>query len=128
MGVEEDAMKKILVVDDIPKMRKVVKTTLAKKGYEVIEASDGIEAVDIIDRDNIDLVIMDVVMPQFGGISSLAGFKEIFKQTKVIFMTGKYREDSEEFRTLARDLGALHVLFKPFKKTELLSIVGEILA
>ncbi|MBN1700126.1 MAG: response regulator [Spirochaetales bacterium] len=121
-------MKKILVVDDIPKMRKVVKTTLAKKGYEVIEASDGIEAVDIIDRDNIDLVIMDVVMPQFGGISSLAGFKEIFKQTKVIFMTGKYREDSEEFRTLARDLGALHVLFKPFKKTELLSIVGEILA
>jgi DNA-binding response OmpR family regulator len=116
-------MKKILIIDDSPKIRKLLRTTLEKKNFDIREASNGIDAILAIEKEPVDLVLMDVVMPDLGGIASLIGFKEIFKKTKVVLMTGKLKEDSEELKIAARDLGVRYVLFKPFRKTELLDVI-----
>ena len=59
---------KILVVDDESRMRKLVKDFLVKKGYTVLEAADGVEAVDVFfEEKDIDLIILDVMMPRMDG-------------------------------------------------------------
>ncbi len=121
-------MKKILVIDDSPKIRKVLKKTLENEQFGVLEASTGIEAIILLEKEPIDLVVMDVVMPGLGGIASLIGFKELFSKTKVILMTGKLKADSEELKLAAGKLGIQHILFKPFRKEELLDVIRKLLA
>jgi DNA-binding response OmpR family regulator len=118
-------MKKILIIDDSAKIRKLLRTTLEKRNFDIIEASNGIDAIIELEKEPVDLVLMDVVMPNLGGLASLIGFKEIFKKTKVVLMTGKLKEDAEELRIAARDLGVRHVLFKPFKNEKLFEVIKE---
>ncbi len=120
-------MKKILIIDDSPKIRKLLRTTLEKKNFDILEASNGIDAILEIEKEPVDLVLMDVVMPNLGGLASLIGFKEVFKKTKVVLMTGKLKEDAEELKIAARDLGVRHVLFKPFKNSELFEVIHRLL-
>ena len=72
---------KILVVDDEARMRKLVRDFLARKGYEVLEAGDGAEAIDIFfSMNDIDLIILDVMMPKLDGWEVC---REIRKESKV---------------------------------------------
>ena len=86
---------KILVVDDESRMRKLVSDFLTRKGYEVIEAADGIEAVDIfMENKDIALIILDVMMP---GMDGWEVCREIRKDSKVpiIMLTAKGEENDE---------------------------------
>jgi DNA-binding response OmpR family regulator len=120
-------MKRLLIVDDVPKIRKVLRNTLEKREFEVLEAANGMDAIMTIEKEPIDLVLMDIVMPDLGGLASLVGFRDIFNKTKVVLMTGKIKEDSEELRVIAHKLGVRHILFKPFRKAELFEIIDSLL-
>ena len=102
---------KILVVDDESRMRKLVNDFLSKKGYEVIEAGDGEEAIDIFCEDkNISLIILDVMMPKMTGWEAC---KEIRKNSKVpiIMLTAK-SEERDELQGF--ELGVDEYISKPF--------------
>ena len=115
---------KILVVDDESRMRKLVRDFLVKKGYEVLEAADGEEALDLFYADkDISLIILDVMMPKMNGFEVC---KEIREHSKVpiIMLTAKSAEGDE---LNGFGLGADEYISKPFSPKILVARVEAIL-
>ena len=115
---------KILVVDDESRMRKLVKDFLVKKNYAVIEAGDGVEALDKFFEDkDISLVILDVMMPKMDGWQVLREIRE-YSQVPVIMLTAKTDERDE---LQGFDYGADEYISKPFSPKILVARVDAIL-
>lgn len=115
---------KVLVVDDESRMRKLVKDFLVRKDFEVLEAGDGEEAVDIFLEDkSIGLIVLDVMMPKMDGWEAC---KEIRKYSKVpiIMLTAK-SEERDELQGF--DLGADEYISKPFSPKILVARIEAIL-
>lgn len=115
---------KILVVDDESRMRKLVRDFLVREGYEVLEAGDGEEALDIFYREkDIALLILDVMMPRRNGFEVC---REIRSSSKVpiIMLTAK-GEESDELNGF--ELGVDEYISKPFSPKILMARVGAIL-
>lgn len=115
---------KILVVDDESRMRKLVKDFLYKSGYEVLEAANGEEAIDIfVETKDISLVILDVMMPKMDGWETC---REIRRMSKVpiIMLTAKSDERDE---LLGFELGVDEYISKPFSPKILVARVEAIL-
>ena len=119
-----ETMIKILVVDDESRMRKLVRDFLVKKGYEVLEAADGEEALDLFYADkDISLIILDVMMPKMNGFEVC---KEIREHSKVpiIMLTAKSAEGDAPH---GFGLGADEHISKPFSPKILVARVEAIL-
>ena len=115
---------KILVVDDESRMRKLVHDFLAKAGYQVLEAEDGVEAVDIFfSRKDISLIILDVMMPKMDGYQVL---KEIRNYSKVpVMMLTARAEEHDELKGF--ELGVDEYISKPFSPKILVARVEALL-
>jgi DNA-binding response OmpR family regulator len=115
---------KILVVDDESRMRKLVKDFLSKKGYEVLEAEDGEQAVDIFYGDNtISMIILDVMMPKMDGWQVCREVRKVSK-VPIIMLTAKGEERDE---LLGFELGVDEYISKPFSPKILVARVEAIL-
>lgn len=116
-------MTKILVVEDEESFREGVSFILSKEGYEVIDASDGNDAIIKFEREGADLVLLDVMLP---GLSGLEVCKKLRTLTKVpiIMLTAK---DTELDKVLGLEIGADDYITKPFSSRELLARVKAIL-
>jgi len=120
-------MKTILVVDDSPTVVKMISDTLQFRGFKVIEAGNGFEALAKIDENEIDLVIVDLVMPIMNGlelIRSIRG-KERHKSTPIILQTAQSQGDIQQEAEVA---GATGCIVKPFEPGQLVSSVKKLLA
>lgn len=115
---------KILVVDDESRMRKLVKDFLAREGYTVIEAADGMEALDLFyEQKDIGLIILDVMMPKMDGWQVC---REIREHSKVpIIMLTARAEERDELQGF--DLGVDEYISKPFSPKILVARVGAVL-
>ena len=115
---------KVLVVDDESRMRKLVKDFLVKKDFEVLEAADGQEAVDIFFADkDIDLIILDVMMPKMDGWQVCKEIRQ-YSKVPIIMLTAKSDERDE---LLGFDLGVDEYISKPFSPKILVARVEAIL-
>ena len=115
---------KILVVDDEARMRKLVKDFLTNKGFQVIEAGDGEEAVDIFFADkDIALVLLDVMMPKMDGWEVLKTIRK-YSQVPVIMLTAR-SEERDELQGFS--LGVDEYISKPFSPKILVARVDAIL-
>ena len=115
---------KIMVVDDESRMRKLVKDFLKKKDFEVIEAADGEEALDIFFKDkSISLIICDVMMPKINGFDVVKEIRQ-YSQVPIIMLTAK-GEESDELNGF--DLGVDEYISKPFSPKILVARVEAIL-
>lgn len=114
----------IMIVDDEPRIRKLVSDFLKKEDFLVLEAQDGLEALDIFKRNNtIDLIILDVMMPELDG---WAVCREIRKESDVpIFMLTARGEESNEL--LGFEMGVDEYIKKPFSPKILVARVNSIL-
>lgn len=109
---------KLVIVDDAPFIREVVKNLVAKSEFDVVgEASDGEEAVKVAQEHRPDIVLMDIVMPRKSGIEAAQEISKILPQTKIIACS---TTDSEAIIMRALDAGCCHYIVKPFKAEELL--------
>jgi DNA-binding response OmpR family regulator len=115
--------KRILIVDDEPRYLRLLEANLRTEGYEVVTASDGVQAVDVFSNQPIDLVLMDVMMPKLDGFGATQRIRE-FSATPIIILTAK---GDEQDRVRGLDLGADDYLVKPFSATELLARVRAVL-
>ena len=113
----------ILVVDDEPRMIRFIRMNLELEGYQVIEASNGVEALDQVRKHLPDLVIMDVMMPKMDGFETLRLLREI-STVPVVLLTVK---SDEEDRIRGLELGADDYVTKPFSPRELVSRVNAVL-
>lgn len=115
---------KILVVDDESRMRKLIADFLGKKGYIIIEAADGEEAVDIFFKEkDISLVLLDVMMPKMDGWQVLKEIRQ-YSETPVIMLTAKSDERDE---LMGFNLGVDEYISKPFSPKILVARVDAIL-
>ena len=117
---------KILVVDDEARMRKLIKDFLSKKEFDVIEAEDGEKAIDIYrqDKDKIDLILLDVMMPKLDGWSVLRLIRQEDKTIPIIMLTARTEEQDELF---GFELGVDEYIGKPFSPKILVARVEAIL-
>ena len=113
----------VLVVDDEPRMIRFIRMNLELEGYHVVEAGNGIEALDQVRKHMPDLVIMDIMMPKMDGFETLQLLREI-STVPVILLTVK---GEEEDRIRGLELGADDYVTKPFSPRELVSRVNAVL-
>ena len=108
---------RILLVDDEPEIRTVLRLLLTNAGYDVVEAGDGANAVDTVREDNdIDLCIMDIMMPVMSGLEAAEEIRK-FSTVPVLFLTARSLESDKE---AAYSGGGDDYLVKPFSSRELL--------
>ncbi|MEO2209485.1 response regulator transcription factor [Paenibacillus amylolyticus] len=112
-------MNTVLVVDDEPDIRDVIHVYLRNEGYQVIEATNGEEALNIIKTTSVQLVILDVMMPIMDGIKACFKIREI-SSTPIIMLSAK-EEDIDKITGLTT--GADDYMVKPFNPLELLARV-----
>jgi two-component system, OmpR family, KDP operon response regulator KdpE len=109
----------ILVVDDEPQIRRVMRSTLSSRGYVITEAKTGEEAVEAVRKERPDLVLLDVNMPGIGGIAACREIRQA-SDAPIIMLTVR---SAEKDKVLALDAGADDYVVKPFGIEELLARV-----
>ena len=119
-------MKKILIVDDEPNIVMTLEYTFKKNNFEVFIARDGQEALDILENQLPDIIILDVMMPMVDGFATLEQIKKDnrLNHCKVIFLSAKNKEKDIE-KGLA--LGANLYVVKPFSIKKLVEQVNELI-
>ena len=119
--------KKILVADDTVTVRKVAARLLSSAGYEVLEAEDGRQALDLVQNEHPDLILLDLLMPKMTGFDVLREMKRIgrLKETPILVMSGVFKKDVLDFLHAA---GVSGFLDKEQIKDSLLFRVQQILA
>ena len=119
-------MASILVVDDSNSLRQMVAFTLKGAGYDVIEAGDGVEALEILRDRSVDLVLTDQNMPRMDGMTLVRQLRASpqFVRTPVLILT---TESSDEMKQAGRAAGATGWLVKPFNPTRLIEVVGKVI-
>jgi two-component system OmpR family response regulator len=120
--VSENLQKTVLVADDSPEIIEIVDILLSSEGYKVIKATNGQEAVDLVDE-NVDLIILDVVMPVKNGF---AACREIREKTNapILFLTAKTQESD---KVIGFSSGGDDYLLKPFSYSEFTSRVKSLI-
>ena len=117
-------MVSVLLVDDAAYMRKLIQLMLEKGGHVVVgEARSGTEGIELYKELKPDLVIMDITMPEMGGIDALIQIREYDKDAKVLMCTAS---DQSSHREAANNAGAVGYLVKPIKRDDLLNKVAQI--
>lgn len=115
---------RILVVDDEEKIRKSLSGLLQDNGYEVVIAGSGPECLQILSLQNIDLVILDIVMPEMNGIEVIEKIKKKYRETEVIMLSG---QADKEKAIAALRLNAYDLIEKPFESREMLNTIAHCL-
>ena len=123
---ENPERSKILVVDDIPLNRKLEKTYLESAGYQVTLANDGVEALQRVDEDNPDLILLDVMMPKMNGFQVCRRLKHT-EDTRFIPIIMVTALNEIEDKVKGIEAGADDFISKPFNKLELLARVKSLL-
>lgn len=115
----------ILVVDDQRGVRQLLETLFNEEGFKISTAGNGLEAIRIVEKEILDLILMDVKMPVMGGSEALANIKKIRPELPVLMMTAY--ADEEKQKELLR-LGAVDCFLKPLDLEQLLEKVYQILS
>lgn len=120
-------MKHILIIDDEPSIRLMLRKLLEFEGYEVSEASDGNQAIHRYNEKQPDLIITDLIMPEKEGLETMT---ELFKKNpelKIIAMSGGGRSKPGGYLHTAKLLGAIETFEKPIRKNELIEAIKKVI-
>ena len=117
----------ILLVEDFDDTRLMMKLWLQKKGYRVIEAENGEEAIGVAQREHPDLIIMDMMMPGLGGLDATRQIREYqsLRQTPIVAVSAY---GADEYRTRALDAGCNEYVPTPFEPEALSRLIERLLA
>jgi len=113
--------KKILVVDDVAFMRKTLESILTCQGHTVLSAEDGQECLDLLESEDVDVCVLDIVMPVMHGIEALGRIKQRQPELKVVMLSALSTESNVR---RALELGADAFVAKPFREECLIERIG----
>lgn len=117
-------MKKILIIDDDPKLLRMLQRTLVYENLDVLTASNGLEALPVVLAEKPDLIIVDWMMPKMNGISFIQQLRDEGDRTMILMLTAR---DAIEYRVEGLECGADDYLVKPFAPAELVARVHAML-
>jgi CheY-like chemotaxis protein len=115
----------VVVADDEPGLRLLLVATLSGAGYEVLQASNGLEALRLCEKDRVDLLLTDLVMPDHEGLETIRRMRQQCPHIPVVAMSGAF---DGGFLEVARAMGAAAVIQKPFTPDQVVRVVGHVLA
>ena len=121
--IRGETLMKILIVDDEKLIRDVIKEYLALEGYSIVEASDGQDAITKFKTNNIDLVIMDIMMPKMDGYTTCKEMLRI-RKTPIIMLSARHEEYD---KLLGFELGVDDYVVKPFSPNELMARIKVVI-
>jgi CheY-like chemotaxis protein len=121
-------MQKILVIDDDSLVRDTLVRILERKGYQVLSASDGRHGLEMFRREQPDLVITDIIMPEKEGLETIREIRSECCDAKIIAISGGARLGNMDYLEMAGKLGASEIIPKPFDPAELVRLVSRCLA
>lgn len=121
--------KNVLLVDDSSTMRKIIGRSLRQAGIDfdnIFEASDGLEALDVLEKEHVDIVLSDINMPNMDGISFLRekSTRDNIKDIPVLMIS---TETGEDIIGEAKSLGAVGAIKKPFTPDKVNEVLGPLL-
>lgn len=118
--------KVIMTVDDSTSVRQMVSFTLKEAGYEIVEASDGMDALSKLANIKVHLILTDLNMPNLDGIGLIKKVRTIpaYKFTPIVFLT---TESQETKKLEAKSSGATGWIVKPFKPEQLITVIKKVL-
>ena len=116
---------RILAVDDSPTMRQMIAATLRAARYEVVEAENGRDALQLLESETVDLIISDLNMIVMDGFEFASKVREnpAYEFVPILFLT---TEAAEDMKQIGREIGATGWLLKPFDPVELIKVVRRI--
>jgi len=123
----EPAAFTVLLVEDFDDTRLMMKMWLAKHGYRVIEAETGEEAISVAQREQPDLILMDMMMPGLNGLDATRRIREYqaLRQTPIVAVSAY---GADEYRMLAIDAGCDEYVSTPFEPQELADLIESLIA
>ncbi|MBN2612862.1 MAG: response regulator [Bacteroidales bacterium] len=116
-------MKRILIVDDNLMMRKLIRNIFADHDFEIEEAEDGLEGLEIVRKIDIDLVITDIIMPKMEGLELIMNIKRDFPNIKIIAISG----GKPYYLYMAKKLGIEKIFTKPLNIQDFLTAVKKLI-
>lgn len=120
-------MRRILVIDDDPAIREMLRDNLESAGYEILEAGDGETGERMFGETPVDLVITDIIMPGREGVSMLKSLRTKSPEVRIIAISGGGHISPETYLGIARKFGADLTFEKPFKIKTLLAAVERMI-
>ncbi len=120
-------MRQILLVDDDDLFRKMLALMLTKMGYNVVEARNGREAVNLHRHLLPDLVLMDLIMPEKEGIETIEELRRAYPAIKIIAISGGGLGRATDYLRIAKLMGADRVLAKPFSNEAIAAALNDLL-
>jgi CheY-like chemotaxis protein len=117
---------RVLIVDDNEDLRNMLRRWLAADGFETVEAPDGRSALALLDAQAIDAVVTDLCMPETDGIETIEAVRNRFPHIPIVAMSGWISSGGVDYLEVAREIGAIGTLKKPFEPAELSRILREL--
>lgn len=117
-------MKKVLIVDDEQSILTLLKYSLEKEGYEVIQAEDGVTGLDLAMNNQLDFIILDLMLPKMDGMDVCKNLRQNKVNTPILMLTAK---DDELEKIIGLELGADDYMTKPFSPREVLARMKAIM-
>jgi len=118
-------MKKVLYVDDSEETLEVIQIILAKSGYQILTASSGKQAVEVCSKEQPDLVLMDINMPDLDGFASIQLLRSSGYNNPVIMLTAS---ENEEDRAKAKAIGCVDYILKTLDMRDIESVIDRYIA
>jgi len=117
----------VMIVDDSLTVRRITSRLLTREGFDVVSAKDGVDALELLQTEAPDVILLDIEMPRMDGFEFTKKIKADAKHARIpiVMITSR---TAEKHRNLARDLGVELYLGKPFQEDELLTHLREMLA
>jgi len=116
----------ILTVDDSPSIRQMVKFTLMQSGYDVLEAEDGVDGLNVAKSNKVDLIVTDLNMPNMNGIELVTELRKLdkYKFTPILMLT---TESDDSKKMAGKSAGATGWIVKPFNPEQLIAVINKVL-
>ena len=118
----------VLLVDDDPDFREMVRIAFLRAGYGVLEAENGLAALAVMADHAVDLVVTDIIMPEAEGIETIIAMRQLRPDVRIVAMSGGGPMNRESLLDMTVKLGATDSLAKPFDDDELARVVERSLA
>jgi two-component system, chemotaxis family, chemotaxis protein CheY len=119
-------MTRVLVVEDDTAIRRLLQVAFERAGYEVSCADDGRKAIRLFGAAPPDVVVTDLVMPEFDGIETIVALRRIAPAVPIVAISGAAALRDVDLLRMAQQLGASATLQKPFAPAELVALVGTL--
>ena len=121
------AIPRVLVVDDSADIRGMLQAQLEMEGFDVATAPDGARALALLGRQRTDLIITDLFMPDKDGIETILEIREKYPAVQIVAMSGWDSRQGSDYLKVAREIGAVRTVKKPFELTDIVKIVRDLM-